>query len=151
MHKGRPLVMPMVIVSTAGYYISVLSPYFADSRNNNASILNHIISNNIEEIKNWVRQTDIFVVDRGFRDSIQSLEDFGIRAEIPAFMAKRNKQMTCEEANTSQLVTKVFQSNVEGNYQESIQSSTTRSGVWKSQNFLLAHEQVSYKNLLVRH
>ena len=115
MHKGRPLVKPMVIVSTTGYYISVLGPYFADSKNNDASILNHIISNNIEEIKNWVRPTDIFVVDRGFRDSIQLLEDLGIQAEIPAFMKKGDKQMTCEEANTSRLVTKVFQNNVEGN------------------------------------
>ena len=107
MHKGRPLVKPMVIVSTTGYYISVLGPYFADSKNNDASILNHIINNNVEEIKQWVKPSDIFVVDRGFRDSLQLLQDLGIQTEIPAFLNKGDKQMTTEEANTSRLVTKV--------------------------------------------
>ena len=106
-HKGRPLVKPMVIVSTTGYYISVLGPYFADSKNNDASILNHIINNNIEEIKSWVKPSDIFVVDRGFRDSLELLNDLGIQAEIPAFMKRGEKQMSTEMANTSRLVTKV--------------------------------------------
>ena len=99
MHKGRPVVKPMVIVSTTGYYISVLGPYFADSKNNDASILNQIINNNVEEIKQWV--------DRGFRDSLQLLQDLGIQTEIRAFLNKGDKQMTTEEANTSRLVTKV--------------------------------------------
>ena len=106
-HKGRPLVKPMIIVSTTGYYVSVLGPYFADAKNNNASILNHIMNNNIEEIKDWVKPSDIFVVDRGFRDSVALLKDLGIQAEIPAFMKRGEKQMSTEEANTSRLVTKV--------------------------------------------
>ena len=106
-HKGRPLVKPMIIVSTTGYYVSVLGPYFADAKNNDASILNHIMNNNIEEIKDWVKPSDIFVVDRGFRDSVALLKDLGIQAEIPAFMKRGEKQMSTEEANTSRLVTKV--------------------------------------------
>jgi len=62
MHKCRPLVKPIIIVSTSGYFISVLGPYFADSKNNDASILKHIMNNNIEEIKNWINPNDIFVV-----------------------------------------------------------------------------------------
>ena len=107
LHKGRPLVKPMVIVSTTGYYVSVLGPYFADSKNNDASILNHIIQSNTEEIKEWVKPNDVFVVDRGFRDSLSLLEDIGIQAEIPAFMKRGEKQMGTEEANASRLVTKV--------------------------------------------
>ena len=106
-HKGRPLVKPMVIVSTSGYYVSVLGPYFADSQNNDASILKHIINTNTEEIKNWMKPSDIFVVDRGFRDSIDLLEELGMQAEIPAFMKRGEKQMAMEEANASRLVTKV--------------------------------------------
>lgn len=108
MHKGRPLVKPMVIVTTTGYYVSVLGPYFADNKNNDASILNHILKNNIEEIKQWVKTSDIFVVDRGFRDSVELLSHLGIQAEIPAFMKKGEKQMQTEEANASRLVTKVI-------------------------------------------
>ena len=96
---------PMVIVSTTGYYVSVLVPYFADSKNNDASILNHIIQSNTEEIKEWVKPNEVFVVDRGFRDSLSLLEDMGIQAEIPAFMKCGEKQT--EEANASRLVTKV--------------------------------------------
>ena len=69
--------------------------------------LNHIMNNNIEEIKDWVKPSDIFVVDRGFRDSVALLKDLGIQAEIPAFMKRGEKQMSTEEANTSRLVTKV--------------------------------------------
>ena len=115
MHKGRPLVKLMVIVTTSGHFVTVLGPYFADSKNNDASILKHIIQNNVEEIKNWMKPSDIFVVDRGFRDSSTFLDDFGIQTEIPAFMVRGEKQMTTEDANTSRLVTKVivlFKSNV---------------------------------------
>lgn len=49
-HKGRPLLKPMVIVSTSGYFVSVLGPYLADSKNNDSSILNHIIRTNAEDI-----------------------------------------------------------------------------------------------------
>ena len=107
MHKCRPLVKPMIIVSTSGYFISVLGPYFADSKNNDVSILKHIINNNIEEIKNWINPNDIFVVDRGFRDAVELLGELGIQAEMPCFMKKSEKQMAMEDANTSRMVTKV--------------------------------------------
>ncbi|KAH3779575.1 hypothetical protein DPMN_157378 [Dreissena polymorpha] len=107
-HKGRPLVKPMVIVTTTGYFVSILGPYFSDSKNNDASILNHILCNNIEEIKEWIKPNDVFVVDHGFRDSITLLSNMGIHAEMPAFINKGVKQMPTEDANTSRLVTKVI-------------------------------------------
>lgn len=106
-HKGRPLVKLMVIVTTTGYYMTVLGPYFADSKNNDASIIKHIVSNNVEEIKSWMQANDIFVVDRGFRDSATFLQDFDIKSEMPAFMSRGEKQMKCEDANASRLITKV--------------------------------------------
>nr|XP_022308113.1 uncharacterized protein LOC111114116 [Crassostrea virginica] len=107
MHKRRPLLKPMMIVSTTGYIVSVLGPYLADPKNNNSSILNHSIHSNTEEIKNWVEEGDIFVVDRGFRDSEAVLNDLGIRMEMPAFIPKGQRQLSAEEANSSRLVTKV--------------------------------------------
>ena len=41
MHKGRPLVKPMLVVTTTGYIVSCLGPYFADYQNNNAEITKH--------------------------------------------------------------------------------------------------------------
>ncbi|XP_061180161.1 uncharacterized protein LOC133188674 [Saccostrea echinata] len=106
-HKNRPLVKPMVIVSTTGYIISVLEPYFADQKNNDASILKHNIQSNMENIKDWLHQEDVLVVDRGFRDSISFLDSLGIRCQMPAFLPKGQKQHTTDEANTLRLVTKI--------------------------------------------
>lgn len=44
MHKGRPLVKPMVRCTTSGYFLSILGPYLADSKNNDAAILNYAIA-----------------------------------------------------------------------------------------------------------
>lgn len=40
MHKGRPLVKALLIISRTAYYLSVMGPYL--SRNNDASILKHV-------------------------------------------------------------------------------------------------------------
>lgn len=96
---------PMVIVSTTGYFISIIGPYFA--KDNDASILNHIMKSNIEDIRSWIQDDDVFIVDRGFRDSITYLQDLGIKVEMPSFMEKGERQMSTEAANTSLLVTKV--------------------------------------------
>jgi hypothetical protein len=42
-HKGRPLVKPMVIVTTTGHFVNIIGPYFSDAKNNDAAILNHIL------------------------------------------------------------------------------------------------------------
>ena len=97
----------MVVVSTSGYFVTVVGPYLADQKNNDASILNHMLKTNVENIKTWVNEEDVFIVDRGFRDSLALLEELGIRAEMPAFMNKGDKQMSTENANASRLVTKV--------------------------------------------
>lgn len=109
-HKGRPLVKPMVICTTSGYFLSILGPYFADSKNNDAAILNHAIAKNVDTIRQWVKEEDVMVVDRGFRDSLQVLEDLGIKAQMPSFLKKGDKQLSTEDANSSRLVSKVSSS-----------------------------------------
>ena len=107
MHKERPLVKPMIITTTTGYFVTVVGPYLADSKNNDSSILNHILRTNIECIRSWIAEDDVFIVDRGFRDSLGMLEELGIKAQMPSFMTKGEKQMQTEDANASRLVTKV--------------------------------------------
>jgi hypothetical protein len=65
---------------------------------------------NINDIKGFVKDNDIFVVDRGFRDSLTLLEDLGIKAAMSSFMKKDEKQMSDIDANTSRMVTKVSSS-----------------------------------------
>ncbi|XP_062596761.1 uncharacterized protein LOC134258244 [Saccostrea cucullata] len=106
LHKHRPLVKPMMVVTTSGYIVSVLGPYLADSKNNDAGILTHMIERNAEEMRNWLQDGDTFIVDRGFRDSTDILADIGIRMEMPSFL-KGAKQHSTEESNSSRLITKV--------------------------------------------
>ncbi|XP_052099022.1 uncharacterized protein LOC127733747 [Mytilus californianus] len=107
MHKNRPLVKPMIIVSSTGYILSILGPYLADHKNNDAGILKHNLKTNMENMNEWIQPGDVLIVDRGFRDASEMLDDFGIQAEMPKFLPKGQKQFTTEEANASRLVTKI--------------------------------------------
>ncbi|XP_052247599.1 uncharacterized protein LOC127855818 isoform X1 [Dreissena polymorpha] len=79
----------------------------SDGKNNDAAILNHMLKTNIDDIRGLLREGDVFVVDRGFRDALPLLKDLGINAEMPAIMQKGEKQLTTGEANASRLVTKI--------------------------------------------
>ncbi|XP_069130866.1 uncharacterized protein [Argopecten irradians] len=107
LHKNRPLVKPMMVVASDGYILSVLGPYLAEYGNNDANITKHILNNNLEEVRSWLRKDDIFIVDRGFRDAVEYLEGIGLKVEMPSYLTKGKKQHTVEEANLSRLVTKV--------------------------------------------
>lgn len=101
MQKHRPLIKPMVIVTTTGYFVSVMGPYLSDFKNNDANILKQIFATDTEEIKKWTRKGDIFVVDHGFRDSVDFLNELGTNIEMPAFLDKGQKQLTTEQSNIS--------------------------------------------------
>ncbi|KAK3094016.1 hypothetical protein FSP39_022976 [Pinctada imbricata] len=96
----------MMVVTTTGYLVSVLGPYLADTRNNDSSILKHMLATNAEEMKNWIQEDDIFVVDRGFRDSADILQELGIKMQMSSFLQKGSKQHETEDSNNYRLVTK---------------------------------------------
>ncbi|XP_061192880.1 uncharacterized protein LOC133201100 [Saccostrea echinata] len=135
MHKGRPLIKPMVVVTTTGYFVSILGPYLADRKNNDASILTHIINSNAESIRSWLNEDDIFIVDRGFRDVLPLLADLGIQAEMPRFLEAGQKQMSTEDANMSRLVTKV---------RWVIESSNARIKRWRYPDRTLPTHQIPF-------
>ncbi|KAK3085070.1 hypothetical protein FSP39_023793 [Pinctada imbricata] len=112
LHKGRPLVKPMVIVTTSGYFVTVLGPYLSDGKNNDAKIIEHIMKCNTEDVKNWIDENDVFIVDRGFRDALPFLSSLGINAEMPAFMKKEYIRIVCAISN------KYFQPLSNGNEDE---------------------------------
>lgn len=43
MHKHRPLLKPMILVTSTGYIVDVFGPYLADGNNNDANILNNLL------------------------------------------------------------------------------------------------------------
>ena len=87
-HKGKPLVKPMMIVSSTGYIISVMGPFLGDGHNNDAEITKNMIYNNKQGLTDWLRPGDFVIVDRGFRDCIPNLEKFGYKTKMPCFLNK---------------------------------------------------------------
>jgi len=67
----------MVIVTSDGYILSVLGPYFSDYHNNDAAITKHLFKNNLENVNQWFQADDVCIVDRGFWDAVEYLEDQG--------------------------------------------------------------------------
>jgi len=67
--------------------------------------LNSVLSSESSRLRNWLTSNDILVVDRGFRDSIELIEDLGLIAKMPHFL--QNKHQHTEEANESRLITSV--------------------------------------------
>lgn len=54
----------------------------------------------------WLKDDDVVVVDRGFRDAVPTFNRFGLHVRIPDFLNGR-KQLSCKEANQTRCVTKV--------------------------------------------
>ena len=101
-HKDRPLLKPMMLVATDGYILTVLGPYLADGKNSDAKITEHMLKSNSEDIRNWFNEGDVLIVDRGFRDVTDLLNDCEINTEMPHFLKKTEKQHSTEEAKRIQ-------------------------------------------------
>ena len=89
----------MLIVGSDGYILSVHGPYFADGHNNDASITKHMFQTNAEDIKQWIKDGDVLVVDRGFRDAQTFLENMNLNVEMPCYIKKGEKKHTTQDAN----------------------------------------------------
>jgi hypothetical protein len=83
-----------MIVATNGYIVSAIGPYYADWRNNDANITNHLLRTNQEDILNWLKAGDTFVLDRGFRDVLPFIQSLGINTFIPSFLSKSKRKFT---------------------------------------------------------
>ncbi|CAC5383639.1 unnamed protein product [Mytilus coruscus] len=58
-------------------------------------------------MKSWLNEDDVMIVDRGFRDSLNFLNELGIKTEMPKFLKKGEKQHDVEDSNSSRLTTKI--------------------------------------------
>jgi hypothetical protein len=100
--KKRHLVKPFIGITSDGYYLDIFGPY--DS-SNDATIMNDVLKDQL--VLNFFKEGDIFVVDRGFRDVVPILESHGFVVKMPTFLNRKQKQLTCEQANQSRKTTKV--------------------------------------------
>jgi hypothetical protein len=81
-HKHRPLVKFMILAASDGHMIDVFGPFKCDGKNNDASITKHVIENKMNEIDTFFQEHDLFVVDRGFRDSVEFLEERNFEVQL---------------------------------------------------------------------
>ena len=78
--KSRHLVKPFIICAANGYIIDVYGPYPATL--NDAQILDDILKND-KDFKSLIQVDDIAIVDRGFRNIIQKLNELGLIDKMP--------------------------------------------------------------------
>lgn len=105
-HKGRHLLKPVLIVAPDGYILDIQGPYFSDSKNNDAAILENEFEKDAERMREWFREGDIIIVDRGYRDAIELLIRLGIQHKMPALIQPGERQLSTEDANDSRIITK---------------------------------------------
>ena len=58
----------MMLAATDGYILAILGPCLANGKNSDAKITENMLNSNSEDIRNWFREGDVLIVDRGFRD-----------------------------------------------------------------------------------
>ncbi|CAM4907558.1 unnamed protein product [Rotaria socialis] len=116
MYKHRHLVKTMILTTTDGYILCVMGPFLSDYKNNDASIFKHCVYNNEQDILNWLHDDDVLILDRGFRDTIRAMKQFGFQIAMPSFLNGR-KQFSLEEPNLNRCITKVRWIVESGTYQ----------------------------------
>ena len=95
------------MATTIGYIVTIFGPFFSGFQNNNASILKHVMLNNYEDILTWIKEDDVMIVDRSFRDSLRVLKTLGIDTGMPFFLDNNQRQFNVYDANRSRFVTKL--------------------------------------------
>ncbi|XP_045510487.1 uncharacterized protein LOC123705641 [Colias croceus] len=103
LHKYENLLKPFMIVSTDGYILDVLGPYAATT--SDATIMQDIMRDE-NSAWHWIfQQNDVILVDRGFRDSLASIEEWGYEVHIPPTKDRNETQLTTDQANKSRTIT----------------------------------------------
>ncbi|CAH2101152.1 unnamed protein product [Euphydryas editha] len=103
LHKFQNLLKAFLIVCTYGYIIDVKGPYAATKTD--ANIMSSIMNNNENPIHILLEPNDVFILDRGFRDSLGDIEAGGYEYHVPPSKDRAESQLTTEQANESRMVT----------------------------------------------
>ncbi|CAH2105465.1 unnamed protein product [Euphydryas editha] len=102
LHKYRNLLKPFLIVACDGYILDCFGPYKATT--SDADIMNQLFCDG-SALREYFECDDVFILDRGFRDSISLLEGCGFRAFMPESLSEGEHQLTTAQANKSRCVT----------------------------------------------
>ena len=76
-----------------------------EATKNDASILLTILTND-NNLTSLLQEKDIFLLDRGFRDCLNELEEkYKIIPKMPSLVRRDEKQLTASDANQTRFVT----------------------------------------------
>lgn len=70
-------------------------------------MLNNMLNTNAAGIVDRLNKNDISILDRGFCNAVETISVFGFKCAMPAFLNKKMKLHTTEEANSSSLLQKL--------------------------------------------
>ena len=101
--KKRHLVKPFLICLSNGFIIDAYGLY--GGTKSDSDIIKHILKHETDLI-NLIRKNDVIILDRGFRDAVNELENkHGLITKMPTCSNK--KQLTTKEANLTRFATKL--------------------------------------------
>jgi hypothetical protein len=104
LQKKRHLVKPFIICTADGLIVDVYGLF--EATKNDATILKHIFDTD-QDLLSLIKSGDIFLVDRGFRDCVEDLQNkYFIELKIPSSILDKQKQLETIEANKTRLITK---------------------------------------------
>lgn len=105
LHKYKNLLKPFLITCPDGYIIDICGPYAATKTD--AQIMSEIINDQTSPVHIILQTDDVFILDRGFRDSIPDIESAGYVAHMPPSKDRHATQLTDIQANKSRQITMV--------------------------------------------
>lgn len=80
LHKNRNLIKPFVLCATKGKIVDIYGPFAAvDS---DSTFINSLISE-IEELKEFFKESDLILLDRGFKFSVKFLKSLKLNVKLP--------------------------------------------------------------------
>jgi len=95
----------MMVIAPDGYILEVEGMY--PGTNNDASIATHfLIDPNPNGFNSFFNPDDVIMVDRGFRDCCDLIEEMGMKIGQPRFLGGAT-QFSTADANASRLITKL--------------------------------------------
>ncbi|CAH0717099.1 unnamed protein product, partial [Brenthis ino] len=103
LHKHLNLVKPFMIVCCDGHILDYLGPYKATV--NDATIMSNEFRNSNGEMRRCFREGDVFILDRGFRDVIPELIEYGYHAHMPESLSEGEHQLATQQAKKLRCVT----------------------------------------------
>lgn len=103
LHKYKNLMKPFIIVCSDGYIVDVLGPYPATT--SDANIMIQEFNDESKPLRQYFQPGDVFILDRGFRDSVSMLQNINYSVHTPVSREEGENQLSTAAANKSRTVT----------------------------------------------